>query len=290
MTSIAVVTVVAGRHQHLRAQHAALSESHRRPDHVVVASMGDAEVAQVVDDGPLRDVTTVVRVEPEDAPLPLARARNAGARTALAAGADLLVFLDVDCLPTTSLVDHYRRAHAMKQGNHLFCGPVAYLPPLPPDATTYDPAVLAAAVPHPARPAPPPGTLQHAGDRRLFWSLSFAVGRAGWSAVGGFDEAYVGYGAEDTDFAERARRADVTMWWVGGAVARHQWHPVSSPPVEHLHDIVRNANLFHERWGWFPMAGWLDAFARAGLAEHDRGSWVVRQPDRARVKGARRLS
>ncbi|MGZ5403789.1 MAG: glycosyltransferase family 2 protein, partial [Nocardioides sp.] len=85
----------------------------------------------------------------------------------------------------------------------------------------------------------------------------------------------VGYGAEDTDFAQRARRAGATMWWVGGALAHHQWHPVSDPPVEHLDDVVRNANLFHRRWGWFPMTGWLEAFARRGLADYDGESWVV---------------
>jgi hypothetical protein len=68
------------------------------------------------------------------------------------------------------------------------------------------------------------------------------------------------------------------MWWVGGARAYHQWHPVSDPPVEHVEDIVRNANLFHERWGWFPMEGWLTAFAERGLAvlDEERRAWRVR--------------
>jgi hypothetical protein len=52
---------------------------------------------------------------------------------------------------------------------------------------------------------------------------------------------------------------------------------VSDPPVEHLADIVRNANRFRERWGWFPMRGWLDAFAARGLAgpEPDGAAWRV---------------
>jgi hypothetical protein len=53
--------------------------------------------------------------------------------------------------------------------------------------------------------------------------------------------------------------------------------PVSAPPVEHVTDIVRNANRFRERWGWFPMQGWLDAFADLGLARPvpDAGTWQV---------------
>jgi len=48
------------------------------------------------------------------------------------------------------------------------------------------------------------------------------------------------------------------LGWVGGARAYHQHHPVSSPPVEHLDDILRNGRLFHERWGEWPMTGWLE--------------------------------
>ncbi len=134
---------------------------------------------------------------------------------------------------------------------------------------------LASVDPHPARPAPPAGAVERATDLRLFWSLSFAVDAATWTAVGGFDEGYEGYGGEDTDFGQRAAAAGVPMWWVGGATAYHQWHPVSSPPVEHLHDVVRNANRFHDTWGWFPMEGWLAAFEADGLAARLGDRWVV---------------
>jgi hypothetical protein len=44
---------------------------------------------------------------------------------------------------------------------------------------------------------------------------------------------------------------------------------VSDPPVEHLHDIVRNAEIFHQRWGWWPMERWLTAFHQRGLIARD---------------------
>ena len=78
-------------------------------------------------------------------------------------------------------------------------------------------------------------------------------------------------------------RAGVAGWWVGGATAYHQWHPVSDPPVEHLAAIVRNANRFHELWGWFPMEGWLAAFERAGLARRDGRGWVAVEDAAARA-------
>lgn len=275
---VATVTVVHGRHDHLSHQHASLARGSRPPDHVVVVAMGDPGVAGVVAAGPLADRAHVVDL-PAGARLPLAQARNAGAAHAFDdLGADLAVFLDVDCLAGPGMVDGYLdawRRTAERSGPRLLSGPVCYLdPPGPEGYTTAD---LAAATPHPARPAPPPGELMEADDLRLFWSLSFALDASSWSRIGGFDEAYDGYGGEDTDLGQRAAAAGASMWWVGAAVAHHQWHPVSDPPVEHVEDIVRNANLFRDRWGWFPMEGWLTAFAERGLAhlDVDRGTWSV---------------
>jgi GT2 family glycosyltransferase len=275
--STAVVTVVHGRHDHLRRQHTSLAAGSRVPDHVVVVAMGDAEVAGVVAAGPLADRCTVVDLPAGDR-LPLARARNTGAATAFSLGGTLAVFLDVDCLAGPGLVEGYRagwRSTSTYEGPRLLSGTVAYLDPAGPAG--YTAADLAAARPHPARPAPAPGSVERATDPRLFWSLSFAVDAPSWAAIGGFDEAYDGYGGEDTDLGQRAATAGAAMWWVGGAPAFHQWHPVSDPPVEHVEDIVRNANLFHDRWGWFPMEGWLAGFAERGLAalDPDRGVWVT---------------
>jgi hypothetical protein len=64
----------------------------------------------------------------------------------------------------------------------------------------------------------------------------------------------------------------VELCWLGGAPAYHQYHPVQDPPVQHLHDILRNAALFHRRWGEWPMQGWLHAFAGLGLAHQDPGT------------------
>jgi N-acetylglucosaminyl-diphospho-decaprenol L-rhamnosyltransferase len=57
---------------------------------------------------------------------------------------------------------------------------------------------------------------------------------------------------------------------VGGATAFHQYHPVEDPPLGHLDDILRNAAVFRQRWGWWPMQGWLAAFEQRGLINYDR--------------------
>ncbi len=272
-----MATVVAGRHTHLARQHRSLHAGPRQPDGLVVVSMGDPEVAGVVARGPYADTARVLAAPlgPEGR-LPLARARNTAVQAAWEQDADLVVLLDVDCLADAELLARYEEAAnrtASSPAGRVLCGPVAYLPPPHDPGRGYDEQELAAARPHAARPAPAPGELLELEDWRLFWSLSFAVDRAAWEAIGGFDEAYTGYGGEDTDLGQRARAAGVPGWWVGGALARHQWHPVEDPPVRHLADVVRNANLFRERWGWFPMEGWLEAFERAGLARRGPTGW-----------------
>ena len=184
-----------------------------RPRPALVAPGG--EVPQVV-----------VPLDAEPDALPLAAARNAGAATALEAGMDVLVFLDVDCLAGDALVASYTRA-AVARPDVLWSGPVTYLPPAPP--TGYDLRDLDYLDdPHPARPAPQPGTSTVGGDPDLFWSLSFAVHRDGWLRTGGFCEEYVGYGGEDTDFARVARREGLELGWLGSARAYHQHHPSRS--------------------------------------------------------------
>lgn len=254
----AVVTVVRGRHDHLRTQQAGLARSTAAPDLRCVVAMADPAIADVVGPG-----VAVVDCPVAGDALPLARARNTGAEWALRRGADLLIFLDVDCIPGRTLVGRYVEAHRTVGVDALLGGPVTYLPPMPGGYPLDHLDGLTR--PHPARPAPPPGSVVTASDHDLFWSLSFAVSASGWRRIGGFCEDYSGYGGEDTDFGAVARARGVPLIWVGGAHAYHQHHPVSDPPVEHLADIVANARVFRRRWGRWPMPGWLDSFERSGL-------------------------
>ena len=275
-----MVTTVHGRHQHLRRQLDGLHRAAPAPEGHVVVALGDPAVRVVID----RVAAPVGGARPqviemgiaEDGELPLASGRNAGAAAAISAGAELLVFLDVDCIPAPDLFGAY--AAAARDPAHadaILCGPVAYLPPAGPQGYDLD-RLADLATAHPARPNPAPGAVEVAHDRRLFWSLSFAVRAPTWHRIGGFHPGYVGYGGEDTDFVEQAHAVGVGMRWVGGASAFHQYHRVRVPPVEHVDAIVRNAHVFHRRWGWWPMGGWLDAFADLGLAEYDgRRGWRV---------------
>ncbi len=266
MAETYIVTVAHGRHTHLAHQLRLLAQSDPHSRHVVVAIEDRGIAAVVQQHRGVRDVD-VIAVDSHPLGLPLAWARNMGVRHALARQADLVVLLDVDCLLGEGALRHYAQA-AAACGPALLCGPVSYMEEgvVPPTGLR---SLRDLRSPHPARPDPARGDLLRFGDHKLFWSLNAALTAETWSQVGGFCEDYVGYGGEDTDFGWAARAKGIDLVWVGGADGYHQHHPVSSPPVEHLDAIVRNAQLFHDRWGQWPMIGWLDAFAERGLIHFD---------------------
>ncbi|EKA60890.1 glycosyl transferase [Janibacter hoylei PVAS-1] len=117
-----IVTVVHGRHAHLREQRRILRDVSPGTPHIIVA-MDDHAIDDVVAGQPS---VTVIHVERDPRGLPLARARNIGVRAALRSGADLVILLDVDCVPGPRLVSSYEIA-AEKVPQALLCGPVTYL-------------------------------------------------------------------------------------------------------------------------------------------------------------------
>ncbi len=184
------------------------------------------------------------------------------------------MLLDVDCLAGERLVEAYA-ATVAAEPLAVWSGPVTYLPPAPAEGYPRDPGDLASwDDPHPARPRPAPGEVERDLDPDLFWSLSFAVAAPTWTRIGGFCEDYTGYGGEDTDLARTVLARGVALAVTGDARAYHQHHPVSSPPVEHVDDILRNGRLFHARWGRWPMTGWLEAMAGLGLVRCTGADWV----------------
>ena len=215
------------------------------------------------------EMETLAAALPDSEVIPLeaysaAGGRNLGGDLA-ARGAhepdDVIIFLDVDCLPGEDMVDRYRWAlDAHPDAVVTGCGDL------------------------------PAGTLLRADERghERFRSLSFALTVDTWRHLrrtfGGFDKGYTGYGAEDTDFAQHLRVHQVPLFWVGGVEVHQQSHPVADPPWEHFHDILRNAERFHAIWGFWPMTGWLEKFADEGAVEFRDGRWVAVSSRQARVQ------
>lgn len=208
--------------------------------------------------------------------LPLARARNAVRQCE----GEQWVFLDVDCIPGESLLSDYAAALSeMPESLHL--GEVRYLPSTA-QMEGWTHATLARdGVAHPlSQYRGAPGSLL---PHHLFWSLNFACTRTVFERIGGFDEGYLGYGAEDTDFAFSARRQGVELR-TAAAQAFHQYHPTWRPPLNHFSAIVANAQRFHQRWQEWPMEGWLGEFVELGLVSWSAQSLqILRHPTDAEV-------
>ena len=148
----ALITTAHGRAQHLHRQLDGISRSARLPDTHVIVTIDDPAVSGVV--AASGNAAHVVHCEGPPGPLPVASARNIGALAALNEGAELLVFLDVDCIPGRSLLGRcYEAGVDLEYRDALLCRPVTYL--APPGVEGYPVALERMINPHPARPAPP---------------------------------------------------------------------------------------------------------------------------------------
>lgn len=276
MKGPSVLTLVRNRSGHFEQLVEGLRRSSMVPGELVVVDMSDVAVAQPKTDFPV----TMVRMAAEG--LALAAARNRA--VAAATGTDL-VFLDVDCIPMRDCLSTLMATLAGPDA--LVCADVRYLGPEDARGSWDEAGLLVAGVAHPVRDFPVTGVrVEH--NPGLFWSLAFAVRRSVFDRLGGFDERFAGYGAEDTDFGFRADAAGLPLLFVGGAIACHQHHGSYDPPLQHFADIVRNARLFRDIWGFWPMQGWLDGFAALGLIDvRDDAIAVLRPPTADEIRASR---
>lgn len=272
MKSLTVATLAGGRPGHLANLVRGLAQQERLPDELIVAVMQDDLYALPDAPFPVRQI----RMGGEG--LPLAAARNFAAAAATGEG---IIFLDMDCVATPTLVSDYARWLSVFDG--LLMGEVRYLPDGAVDARFDWARFETIGVLHADRRGPPAHGIETCEDYRCFWSLNFAIRRKTFLEAGGFDERYVGYGGEDTDFGKAITLAGVPIAWMRGGRAYHQYHPHHMPPVHHLDSVVRNAELFAEKWGYRTMGHWLHAFRLMGLIDDTAGRpiRILRRPDAA---------
>jgi GT2 family glycosyltransferase len=267
---LSVLTLVKNRPAHLHNLLSGLVQGSRLPDEVVVVVMGGTDPEPEIDIPNLHIRYLWMNAEG----LPLAQARNLAAS---ATDHQNLVFLDVDCIPSPQLISSYEKA--LVDNDALYMGPVYYLEV--PINSVDQSELEARARPHPDRIPPVEGPVSACDRYELFWSLSFALRKTTWDGLGGFDERFTGYGAEDTDFAYTAREQRLPLLWVRDALAFHQYHHTYDPPLQHFAAIVANAKRFKNKWGTWPMEGWLSAFAKMSLIEWSperEGIEILRAP------------
>lgn len=275
--TVSICTLAHGRADHLANVVRGLDAQTVMPDELVIGVMQSAPYDLPAVRFPVRQIMV------GDGGIPLAAARNAAAHTATG---DHLIFVDVDCIPAPALVADY--VAQLERVDALLMGEVLYLPSGATAAGIDFTRFAAIGVKHSDRAGPPVEALGECSDYRCFWSLNFAVRRATFMALGGFDERYVGYGGEDTDFGRVAMTAGIAIHWVRGARVYHQYHPHFMPPVHHVDSVIANATRFRDKWGHFTMEHWLRAFTLMGLVTLRDGELVrvrdVSDEDRAMTR------
>ena len=265
---ISVCTLAHGREDHLANLVRGLNQSRRPPCELVIAVLQEQRYSLPASSFPIRQIVM------GDRGIPLALGRNAAANEARS---DLLVFLDVDCIPHPTLIDDYGKLAENHDG--ILMGEVGYLPAGATDDGVNFASFEQVACKHSERAGPPSTETAPCHDYRCFWSLNFAMSAQDFRRSGGFDESFDGYGGEDTDFARAAVACGLPLWWVRGAKAYHQYHPHHMPPVHHLESVIANAERFRRKWGHPTMQHWLRAFTLMGLIERDGEGWrILREP------------
>ena len=277
---VSVCTLVHNRRSNLENLMRGLAQSVHPAAELVVVHMNEAPYADLpAVPFPVRQV----RLDHTENTLPLAHARNRAVR---AARHQLLVLLDADCIPHPGMIGQLVRDHLRVSG--LVMGTIRYLGP-DGNAPGWDFARLDAhSVPHERRPVVPAGQVLPAPNYALFWSLCFICARADWNYLGGFDEAFPGYGGEDTDFAFTAERLGVPFH-LSSARCYHQYHTICRPPLSNFENIITNSRVFKQKWGRWCMEGWLAAFAERGLldwSEAEADLTVRRRPTAAEIEAA----
>ena len=240
---IGLATLHAGRRAQLEAQAAAVARLDGLETYLAVSMDGSAPPPGA----------EPLRLAPAAAGRwPLAQARNEAIAT-LAGRCDLIVLLDADCIPDPHLLQRFAStAEQVDLARALLLAEVGWL-----DGVASHGRIGASARERARASAkrdfPPPG--RHTIETRpeLFWSLCFAVSPRTHARIGGFDEAYVGWGAEDTDYGRRAAAAGVDLWKVGDAWAYHQPHPPARRTSAEIDAVLANARRFRARWGDWPM-------------------------------------
>ncbi|PXA98606.1 glycosyl transferase [Nostoc sp. 3335mG] len=266
--SMSVCTLGHGRAAHLANLVAGLRRQVEPPAELVVAVMQDEPYDLPQMPFPIRQLIL------GSGPINLSAARNAAAD---AARAEIVAFLDIDCIPDPDFISDYRQRLASADG--LMMGEVLYLPAGATSSGIDYPAFERLAVKHSERAAPPPIPVASCSDYRCFWSLNFAMRKRRFLDSGGFDERYVGYGGEDTDFGRVVANAGIPLYWVQGARAFHQHHHHHMPPVHHVHSVLANARRFRDKWGEWTMPHWLRCFEMMELIERRGDDYVViREP------------
>ena len=252
--SVSVVIPAYNRPDRLDATLAGLANQTVTPDAVVVVDDGsDDDLGTVVDRYDDRLPVTLVRKERDG--FGAGRARNLGAAESRA---DVLIFVDSDCIPAPTFVEHHLWWHR-RASNLVVVGSRYHV-----DAETITPdlaesnfdAVRASAHKIPADGSPDDWRrLFYRRNRKLMigdtayravLSSNMSVDAALFERVGGFSDAFSAWGGEDTELGWRLWNEGAFIVAENEAVVLHQLEP-GEDRTWRKESLARNKLLMADR-------------------------------------------
>ncbi|MVN93012.1 glycosyltransferase family 2 protein [Mucilaginibacter aquatilis] len=271
MPEFSIVTIVKGRRKQLANLLQSVQASTLLPYDVQVVCMDNADEIM-----PPSGLNVSIHVIDDSHKLPLAAARNAGIKATKTGN---IIFIDVDCIVSPTLFENML---AQLQPQNIITAYPLYLPFVP-ETGNYA-ALKHEAVSHPAREHLPVG---EPVEHLQFWSLIFGIQKQTFENIGGFDESFLGYGAEDTDFAMMFNQQGIKLFFVQNYVL-HQYHDKHDPPLNYFDSIIENAMRYRQKWNILPMQRWLKAFQKMGLIKMDQADniTIVQKPTDEQLRGS----
>lgn len=273
-----VLTLNKNRTNHLSALIKGLDRSTKFPKELIIVEMSENPKKF---SSPNFDIKTIHLKSDK---LLLSKARNLAAH---AATTEKLLFLDVDCIPAHDFT--LRMSEALDKYDDLVTCEVYYLPPgcIKYNKTTIPPEDYLIKNGKPIKYRVFENGIVKPGTYDLFWSLAFAVNKKVFEKIGGFCEEFIGYGAEDTEFAYRAQQKNIKHMMAGTTKVFHQYHPVHTHPYSHFEDIIGNARTYYKLHGYWPMSGWLKKFQKYGFIEWSETNInILKYPKTKLIPGA----
>ncbi len=191
---------------------------------------------------------------------PISTAQNLGARKAWD---DNLIFLDVNCIPSTTFIE--------KMEEHLLCatGLIMGEPrelKLSASARTGESDLFANSRYNPLRPELKK-ELTLCFDPNLFWGQGFGISKKEFIEMGGFDENYkngITFSYLDFMYKLFQQKKD---FYLSKNTFYHSIVEQLSTGEPDLHSIVYHSNYFFNKWSGWPMKKKLAKFVKQGLIE-----------------------
>lgn len=183
---------------------------------------------------------------------PIAKARNKGIRVA---ANPIVGYLSVDALPARSFIEDHGK----------LCSPGSIVV----SESYYE--MAAETLQNDSESASESPSVEKSGTEFLDlndFATLFFIHQEDFKKVGGFDERFHGFGINDEDFFTQCFQTGVELKRASSQTP-YQQRAKYDCPLNHLLDYSRNAQLFCDKWGFFPNKNVLSEYVKYGCINAD---------------------